>query len=123
MSKRQELQDMLDKMTPEEERAYWDAQDPLRQGKKVRFQRITGPPDRMMYFALRLHGEDIDRLAAAAESRGMKPSELARALILQGLDQTEGQADLAKRVAVLEAELAAVKQRLDDIAQPVAAAS
>lgn len=101
-----------DDMTPEQERAYWDARDPLRQGKKVRLLRINPPPDRMSYFALRLQGKDIGRLAAAAESRGMKPSELARALILQGLEQADGQPDLGQRIAVLERELANMRRQL-----------
>jgi len=69
---------------------------------------------------LRIGGKDIDRLADLAKKRGMKLSELARALILQGLDQVEGQPDLAKRVAGLEAELATVRRRLNEIAQPAA---
>lgn len=95
----------LEKMTPEEERAYWDAQDPLRQGKRVRVQRPQPPEDRLSYFALRLSGKDIGRLAQLAQEKGMKPSELARALILQGLGQAVERQNLETRVKLLEQEV------------------
>lgn len=102
----------VDKMTPEEERAYRDAQDPLRQGKKVRLRHPQPPEDRLSFFALRLSGRDIGRLAELAQQRGMKPSELARALILQGMEQAiEGQ-DLGSRVALLEAEVTRLKKQI-----------
>lgn len=123
MGKREELQQMLDKMTPEEERAYWDAQDPWRQGKRVRTFRLQPPPDRLSYFALRLSGKDIDRLADLAESRGMKPSELARALILQGLEQMEGQPGIEGRIAALEKEFEGLRQQLADLRTPASTAA
>lgn len=98
-------------LTAEEERAYWDAQDPLRQGKKVRAQHPQAPEGRLSYFALRLSGKDIARLAEMAKGRGMKPSELARVFILRGLEQAEKGDDLEKRIVLLEKELGEVKVR------------
>lgn len=98
-------------MTPEEERAYWDTQDPLRQGKRVRVGHPRPPEERLSYFALRLSGRDIVRLADAARQRGMKPSELARALILQGLEQGAAGQDLEGRVALLEKEVTKLKKQ------------
>jgi aryl-alcohol dehydrogenase-like predicted oxidoreductase len=101
-----------DPMTPEEERTYWDAQDPLRQGRKARVQHPEPSEKPLSYFALRLGGKDISRLAEIAKRRGMKPSELARAFILQGLEQTEKHNDLEQRISILEIELGEVKQKL-----------
>ena len=101
----------VDKMTPEQERTYWDAQDPLRQGKRVRVGHPQPPEDRLSFFALRLSGRDIVRLADAARQRGMKPSELARALILQGLEQAAGVQDLENRVVLLERRVAELEKR------------
>lgn len=102
----------VEDMTPEEERAYWDAQDPLRQGKEVRVQHPQAPREKLSYFALRLSGKDILRLADVSKSRGMKPSELARALILKGLEQVEKSHDLEQRISLLERELESVKWQL-----------
>ena len=102
----------LEHLTPEEERAYWDAQDPLRQGKRVRILHPEAPKERLSYFALRLGPRDISRLAEIAKQRGMKPSELARALISQGLEQAETHSDLEQRVVLLEKELGDVKRQL-----------
>jgi len=101
-----------ERMTPEEERTYWDAQDPLRQGRKARVQHPEPSEKRLSYFALRLSGKDISRLADIAKSRGMKPSELARAFILQGLEQIDKHSDLEQRVRILEIEVGEVKQKL-----------
>ena len=109
-------------MIPDEERAYWDAQDPLRQGKKVRIRHPQTPEDRLSYFALRLSGKDIERLAQLAQEKGMKPSELARALILQGLQQAVERQDLGKRVAHLEEEVAHLKKRYESPAERIAQA-
>jgi hypothetical protein len=103
-----------ERLTPEEERTYWDAQDPLRQGRKARVQHPQPPEKRLSYFALRLSGTDISRLAEIAKGRGMKTSELARAFILQGLGQTEKHNNLEQRIGILEKELGEVKQRLYD---------
>lgn len=101
-----------ERLTPEEERTYWDAQDPLRQGRRARVQHPQPSEKKLSYFALRLSGTDISRLAEIAKGRGMKPSELARALILQGLEQTEKHSDLEQRISILEIELGEVKQKL-----------
>ena len=105
----------LEKMTPEEERAYWDAQDPLRQGKRVRVQHPQPPEDRLSYFALRLRGRDIARLAQLAQEKGMKPSELARALILQGLQQDVERQDLERRVGLLEQEVQDLRNQIGEL--------
>lgn len=111
----------LEQMIPEDERAYWDAHDPLRQGKRARIYRLQPPEDRLSYFALRLSGRDINRLAELAQKQGMKPSELARALILRGLEQlekgVEGQ-NLEKRVEVLEMKLSQMENKTDASAEP-----
>ena len=101
-----------ERLTPEEERTYWDAQDPLRQGRKARVQHPELSEKRLSYFALRLSGTDISRLAEIAKGRGMKTSELARAFILQGLGQTEKNNNLEQRISILEKELGEVKQKL-----------
>jgi hypothetical protein len=102
----------LEHLTPEEERTYWDAQDPLRQGKRVRIQHPQALKERLSYFALRLSGKDILRLTEVAKLRGMKPSELARALILHGLEQAEQHRELEQRVTILEKELGEAKKKL-----------
>ena len=105
----------IEQMTPEEERAYWDAQDPLRQGKKVIGRHPKPPEDRLSYFALRLSGRDIARLAQLAQEQGMKPSELARALILRGLEQAVERQDLERRVGLLEQEVEALTKQLSEL--------
>lgn len=119
---------LIEAMTPEEERAYFDAQDPLLQGKKVRLHRIEPPVDRMSYFALRIKGEDIDRLYNAAKQRGMKISELARAFILEGLARLEGgngsqsagddaATGVLERITALEESQAELKKTLLKLAE------
>lgn len=105
----------LSEMTPEEERAYWDTQDPLRQDKKVRVQHPEPPEGRLSYFALRLSGKDITRLADLAKKRGMKPSELARLFIVHGLEQEEDEQSLGKLVRQLETEINDIKRRLSEV--------
>jgi hypothetical protein len=96
-------------MTPEEERAYWDARDPLLHGKKVQIQHPEPPEGRLSYFALRLSGGDISRLADAAKARGMRPSELARLFIKQGLEEKETQEDLVDMMSGLRVSIEEVK--------------
>ena len=78
----------------------------------VRIQHPEAPKERLSYVALRLSAKDISCLAEIAKRRGMKFSELARALISRGLEQTETFSDLEQRVVLLEKELGDVKRRL-----------
>ena len=125
---REKERKLIEAMTPEEERAYFDAQDPLLQGKKVRLHRVEPPADRMSYFALRIKGEDIDRLYVASKQRGMKISELARSFILEGLARLEAgnggagadnqmATDVLERVAALEEGHAEMKKTLLKLAE------
>jgi hypothetical protein len=97
-------------MTPEEERAYWDSQDPVKRGKRVRVYHPEPEQGRMSYFALRLSGTDISRLAEAAKARGMKPSELARLFIRQGLEEKLEQGDLIDLMSSLRVSIEEVKR-------------
>ncbi len=96
-------------MSPEQERAYWDSEDPVKQGNRVRVYHPEPERGRMSYFALRLSGADISRLADAAKERGMKPSELARLFIKQGLEEKEGREDLADLMSGLRMSIEEVK--------------
>lgn len=102
-------------MTPVEERAYWDAQDPLRQGKRVKVQHPEAPEGRLSYFALRLSGGDITRLAELAKKRGMKPSELARLFIVRELERAENEQDVEKRIIALKRDVEDVERRLTEL--------
>ena len=78
----------------------------------VGLQHPEAPKERLSYVALRLSAKDISRLAEIAKRCGMKPSELARALISQGLEQAETHSDLEQRVGHLEKELGDVKRQI-----------
>ena len=54
---------------------------------------------------IRMPGEELARLSQEARKMGVNPTQLARRLITDGLDQLEGQVDLDRRVQQLESEV------------------
>ncbi len=58
---------------------------------------------------IRMPGEELARLSQEARKMGANPTQLARRLITDGLDQLEGQVDLTRRVQQLEAEVSNLK--------------
>ena len=63
----------------------------------------------------------IERVEAVAKSRGVSPSSLMRALIAAGLDRSYAALTESEAASDLAAELAALRQRVEDIATSLAA--
>ena len=86
---------------------------------------ITGPElpsDTMRQIvSIRMPDALIDRIAAVARSRGVSPSSLMRALIAAGLDRSYAALTESEAASDLAAELAALRQRVEDIATTLAA--
>jgi predicted transcriptional regulator len=71
-------------------------------------------PDTMRQIvSLRMPDALLERVEAAARSRGVSPSSLMRALIAAGLDRSYA----AVAESDVSAELAALRRRLDEIAE------
>ena len=68
--------------------------------------------------SLRMPDALLERVEAAARGRGVSPSSLMRALIAAGLDRSYA----AVAESDVAAELAAMRRRLDEIAQRLPAA-
>ena len=66
--------------------------------------------------SLRMPDALLERVEAAARSRGVSPSSLMRALIAAGLDRSYA----AVTEPDLAAELAALRRRIDEIAERLA---
>lgn len=96
-------------MSPEEERAYWNAQNPLHRGKRARRVRLQGRKDRMTQFALRIPVRELARLAHEAERRRTTVSEMVRLFISKGLAGEENIPGLEERLASLEREVQALR--------------
>jgi ribbon-helix-helix CopG family protein len=76
-------------------------------------------PDTMRQIvSLRMPDALLERVEAAARGRGVSPSSLMRALIAAGLDRSYA----AVAESDVAAELAALRRRLDDIAERLPAA-
>ncbi len=72
-------------------------------------------PDTMRQIvSLRMPDGLMERVEAAARSRGVSPSSLMRAFIAAGLDRSYAAVSTESDVAT---ELAALRQRLDEIAE------
>jgi len=91
--------------TAEEEAAFWGEHSPLTEGYEGRMERKR--QKRSSYLALRLSGEELERLRDAAERAGVGPTTLARNLILQGLEEERG---LLRRIEVLERQVAGLRR-------------
>jgi len=91
--------------TTEEEATFWREHSPLAEGYEGRVQRKR--QKRSSYLALRLSGEELERLRYAAKEAGVGPTTLARNLILQGLEEERG---LVRRIEVLERQMAGLSR-------------
>ena len=58
---------------------------------------------------IRMPVEELARLSQEARKMGVNPTQLARRLITEGLNQLEGQADLTRRVQQLEGDVSNLK--------------
>jgi predicted transcriptional regulator len=71
--------------------------------------------------SIRMPDALIARVEAVARSRGVSPSSLMRALIAAGLDRSYAALTESEAASDLAAELAALRQRIEDIATALAA--
>lgn len=80
------------------------------------------PSDTMRQIvSIRMPDALIERVDAVARSRGVSPSALMRALIAAGLDRSYAALTESEAASDLAAELAALRQRVEDIATSLAA--
>jgi len=80
------------------------------------------PSDTMRQIvSIRMPDALIERVDAVARSRGVSPSSLMRALIAVGLDRSYAALTESEAASDLAAELAALRQRVEDIATTLAA--
>jgi len=91
--------------TVEEEHEYWQKHSPLAEGYAGDTQRKR--QKRSSYLALRLSGEELEKLRDAARKTGVGPTTLARNLILQGLREENG---LLQRIETLEQKMASLSR-------------
>lgn len=84
---------------------------------------VPEPPSDTMrqIVSIRMPDALIERVGAVAKSRGVSPSALMRALIAAGLDRSYAALTESEAAADLAAELAALRQRVEDIAATLAA--
>lgn len=68
----------------EEEHKYWETHSPLEEGYKGEVQ--TGEQRRSSFLSVRMTGDELSRLRAAAAKQGLGPSTYARLLIRTLLD-------------------------------------
>lgn len=80
------------------------------------------PSDTMRQIvSIRMPDALIERVETVARSRGVSPSSLMRALIAAGLDRSYAALTESEAASDLAAELAALRQRIEDIATSLAA--
>lgn len=91
--------------TVAEEEEYWQKHSPLAEGYEGDVQRKR--QKRSSYLALRLSGEELEKLKDAAQKAGVGPTTLARNLILQGLREEMG---LLQRIETLEQKMASLSR-------------
>jgi hypothetical protein len=81
-----------------------------------------GPSDTMRQIvSIRMPDALIERVETVARARGVSPSSLMRALIAAGLDRSYAALTETEAASDLAAELAALRQRIEDIAASLAA--
>lgn len=79
------------------------------------------PSDTMRQIvSIRMPDALIERVDAVARSRGVSPSSLMRALIAAGLDRSYAALTESEAASDLAAELAALRQRVEEIAAALA---
>jgi predicted transcriptional regulator len=80
------------------------------------------PSDTMRQIvSIRMPDALVERVETVAKSRGVSPSSLMRALIAAGLDRSYAALTESEAASDLAAELAALRQRVEDIAASLAA--
>ena len=80
------------------------------------------PSDTMRQIvSIRMPDALIDRVDTVARARGVSPSSLMRALIAAGLDRSYAALTESEAASDLAAELAALRERVEDIATALAA--
>lgn len=80
------------------------------------------PSDTMRQIvSIRMPDALVARVETVARSRGVSPSSLMRALIAAGLDRSYAALTESEAASDLTAELAALRQRIEDIATSLAA--
>jgi predicted transcriptional regulator len=80
------------------------------------------PSDTMRQIvSIRMPDALIERVETVAKSRGVSPSSLMRALIAAGLDRSYAALTESEAASDLAAELAALRERIEDIALSLAA--
>jgi len=79
---------------------------------------IPEPPSDTMkqIVSIRMPDALIERVDAVAKSRGVSPSSLMRALIAAGLDRSYAALTESEAASDLAAELAALRERIEDLA-------
>ena len=99
---------MSDSKSRDEEAQYWDRHEAVGRGKTFR-QVAAAPVENLAYrLTLRLTPSALHRLAAEAERRGVRLTDLARQFILEGLEQ-QAPGALEARVEALAREVEALK--------------
>lgn len=73
----------------EEEKAYWEAEGPLAEGKKGRINKPSPRANRSSFLAVRLTGEELTRLRDMAAKRGVGTSTFARQLLISAMKHDE----------------------------------
>ncbi|HEY7452096.1 MAG TPA: ribbon-helix-helix protein, CopG family [Candidatus Limnocylindria bacterium] len=71
--------------------------------------------------SIRMPDALVERVETVAKARGVSPSSLMRALIAAGLDRSYAALTESEAASDLAAELAALRQRVEDIAASLAA--
>ena len=80
------------------------------------------PSDTMKQIvSIRMPDALVERVEAVARSRGVSPSSLMRALIAAGLDRSYAALTETEAASDLAAELAALRERIEDLATTLAA--
>lgn len=84
---------------------------------------VPEPPSDTMrqIVSIRMPDALLERVETVAKSRGVSPSSLMRALIAAGLDRSYAALTESEAASDLAAELAALRERIEDIATSLAA--
>ena len=98
----------------DEEREWFEAHADDVEGTELQENPFAAGRTTKIAYSLRLDADDVDRLEAEAARRGVRPTQLARELILAGLNEGDDNTDpsaLAKQLRQMANRLSALPGR------------